>query len=274
MSKQLIQVIIFCFTANLAFCQVYQLKHLDEMVIGPASVNFKVSEQVAYYDQKYSVFIDTLDQMLSDINSEISELSIKRRKNKKQIDALEITYQEILDEIDMVEKFNLVWSTQFPQELVQQKSNVVFEDVNKSACYDLITESKIYGQSEYTLLMPKEKTIWEEVSKQGLLEDKLEFVKTPAATKWVKKKADRNCVSANPDDCLVWCLVQVPAQNKTVINERIDVTCSSDFTFVEQENKCIRQASIANEDPKMKFILSINNKEIFPEGLKEVKCLE
>jgi hypothetical protein len=25
-------------------------------------------------------------------------------------------------------------------------------------------------------------------------------------TKWVKKKADRNCLSSNPDDCLVWCL--------------------------------------------------------------------
>lgn len=27
-------------------------------------------------------------------------------------------------------------------------------------------------------------------------------------TKWVKKKADRNCLSADPDDCLVWCLVE------------------------------------------------------------------
>ncbi len=25
-------------------------------------------------------------------------------------------------------------------------------------------------------------------------------------TKWVKRKADRNCLSANPEDCLVWCL--------------------------------------------------------------------
>ncbi len=31
------------------------------------------------------------------------------------------------------------------------------------------------------------------------------------STKWVKKKADRNCMSSNPDDCLVWCLVESPA---------------------------------------------------------------
>jgi hypothetical protein len=35
-----------------------------------------------------------------------------------------------------------------------------------------------------------------------------------ATTEWVKKRADRNCRSANPDDCLVWCLVEVPAINE------------------------------------------------------------
>lgn len=29
-------------------------------------------------------------------------------------------------------------------------------------------------------------------------------------SKWVKRKADRNCTSSNPDDCLVWCLVEDP----------------------------------------------------------------
>jgi len=37
-----------------------------------------------------------------------------------------------------------------------------------------------------------------------------------SSTKWVKKKADKNCLSANPDDCLVWCLVDVPGQTKTI----------------------------------------------------------
>jgi len=39
---------------------------------------------------------------------------------------------------------------------------------------------------------------------------------SPASTKWVKKKADRNCLSADPNDCLVWCFVEVPAQYRTV----------------------------------------------------------
>jgi hypothetical protein len=38
----------------------------------------------------------------------------------------------------------------------------------------------------------------------------------PATTKWVKRRADKNCLSANPDDCLVWCLVEVPAKYETI----------------------------------------------------------
>jgi hypothetical protein len=39
---------------------------------------------------------------------------------------------------------------------------------------------------------------------------------SPASTKWVKK-SDKNCHSADPNDCLVWCLVEVPAEQKTML---------------------------------------------------------
>ncbi|MEY4905099.1 MAG: hypothetical protein RLZZ292_2914 [Bacteroidota bacterium] len=51
---------------------------------------------------------------------------------------------------------------------------------------------------------------------QSLIEgDKITFKgrKTVASSQWVKKQPDRNCLSANPDDCLVWCLVEVPGEN-------------------------------------------------------------
>jgi len=35
----------------------------------------------------------------------------------------------------------------------------------------------------------------------------------PPTTKWVKRKADRNCLSADPNDCMVWCLVEVPGES-------------------------------------------------------------
>ncbi|MBT8231591.1 MAG: peptidoglycan-binding protein [Saprospiraceae bacterium] len=34
---------------------------------------------------------------------------------------------------------------------------------------------------------------------------------SPASKRWEKKLADKNCKSENPDDCLVWCLVEEDA---------------------------------------------------------------
>lgn len=35
----------------------------------------------------------------------------------------------------------------------------------------------------------------------------------PAGTRWEKKRAERNCLSADPNDCQVWCLIEEPASN-------------------------------------------------------------
>lgn len=34
----------------------------------------------------------------------------------------------------------------------------------------------------------------------------------PASTKWVKKQTNTNCLKTNPDDCFIWCLVEIPAE--------------------------------------------------------------
>lgn len=46
----------------------------------------------------------------------------------------------------------------------------------------------------------------------------------PATTKWVRRKADRDCLSADPDDCFVWCMVEEPAEYQTLYKE-IPVGC-------------------------------------------------
>ena len=54
--------------------------------------------------------------------------------------------------------------------------------------------------------------------------------------KWVKKNTDRNCLSADPNNCLVWCLVAIPAEYAT--KERIiwskDVTIESGRKYYKE----------------------------------------
>ncbi len=56
----------------------------------------------------------------------------------------------------------------------------------------------------------------------------VELIIKPASTKWVKKKADINCISENQDDCLVWCLVEIPPETEafTIL---IDTTQSKNY---------------------------------------------
>ena len=35
---------------------------------------------------------------------------------------------------------------------------------------------------------------------------------TKSSASWVKKKANKNCLSPNPEDCMVWCLIENSAQ--------------------------------------------------------------
>jgi len=50
----------------------------------------------------------------------------------------------------------------------------------------------------------------DDFEQEGVKLNKIEIQE--AGTKWVKKKADKNCMSANPDDCLVWCLIEQKAE--------------------------------------------------------------
>jgi len=61
----------------------------------------------------------------------------------------------------------------------------------------------------------------------------------PAATKWIRKKSDRNCLGADPDDCFVWCLVEIPAQYQTVFKQE-PIGCEG-----EDPNDCVRYTPVA-----------------------------
>lgn len=80
------------------------------------------------------------------------------------------------------------------------------------------------------------------------------YIKVPKSTKWVKKKANKNCLSPNPEDCMVWCLVNAPAQTSTIqIVE--DTATIKDYVMKsipqyeeDQENAKERMQVVCKED--------------------------
>jgi len=61
----------------------------------------------------------------------------------------------------------------------------------------------------------------------------------PAGTKWIRKKSERNCLGADPDDCFVWCLVEIPALYQTVFKQE-PAGCEG-----EDPTDCVRYTPVA-----------------------------
>lgn len=82
---------------------------------------------------------------------------------------------------------------------------------------------------------------------------------SPSSSNWVKRKADRNCLSANPEDCLVWCLVNTPAQVQEV-PVLLDTTQSQNFQYHFETQALIKEGGftewrevVCNSDITPKF---------------------
>ena len=53
----------------------------------------------------------------------------------------------------------------------------------------------------------------------------------PPGYKFVKKKANKNCLSNDPEDCLVWCRVETPALYRTISNVLMDTVVTKDYAI-------------------------------------------
>ncbi len=68
-----------------------------------------------------------------------------------------------------------------------------------------------------------------------------EITISPAAKKWEKKPSSRDCLSSDPNDCLVWCMVDVPAKVETY-KVLLDTTQSPNFEMMD-----IKQESLVSK---------------------------
>jgi len=78
--------------------------------------------------------------------------------------------------------------------------------------------------------------VYETVTEQVLV--------SPATTKWVQGKADRNCLNEDPEKCKVWCLTEVPAQYKTVTKQVLKTPASTREIPIPAEYKTITKAVV------------------------------
>jgi hypothetical protein len=117
------------------------------------------------------------------------------------------------------------WKTETERVLIKEAST---KKVAVRAKFETRTERVLIKEASTILKVTParyetrtERVLIKEASKQvktyaAKYANRTERVKvSDATTKWVKQK-DAMCSSENSDDCMVWCLVEVPAQYKTL----------------------------------------------------------
>ena len=139
-------------------------------------------------------------------------------------------------------------------------SNTIGQDIFDPDNYNFECYSEV--------LMPTHNTIYVYTGDDHEVETREQTIKIiTGESKWVKKKADRNCLSSNPDDCLVWCLVD-QTENKTFTTV-IDTSTTkqwNSYRYKSRANKSKMSATVLCKQQISKDLLSALAKRLYNLG--------
>lgn len=144
----------------------------------------------------------------------------------------------------------------------------VFETVTDQVMAKAATERYVPVPAEYETIMEQVETDPATVRIETLtpqmkqVEEKV-LVK-PAHTKWVETVGDKNCLSADPKDCIVWCLVEVPNEYKTVY-KTVNMGCDgSGIANSGCKKEILVPAKYSSQPRKVLKAPATTRKEIIP----------
>ncbi len=112
----------------------------------------------------------------------------------------------------------------------------------------------------------------------NILSEKVEVKDTiineikPAKGQWVRKKESKNCLSSNPDDCIIWCFeTTIPAINDTVYILR-DTTQTKNFYIKYTKLNQLKKPSTGQE--KREVLCNPKNKTLIKRIQSKLSSLE
>lgn len=185
MLKYILIILCSLFFINLN-AQVYIAKHLrGEIFVGPENVK-QLGEGIRQmYLDEFNVIVDQLNEELFD-----AELALQGTRKKRIKYSINTTIEKIKKDLDNIKLLQSAWL------------NFTFDKYLEKGAQFCSSQTDEY--TDVKILIEEER------SSHFSLVEYIELLEaTKSSTKWVKRKADKNCLSANPEDCLVWCLIEV-----------------------------------------------------------------
>ncbi len=273
--KTVLIIVSFFTISHWSYSQCDSLLIIDEILVTPEQVDHHYEEQVEYYIDNYTalqaIWMDEIRMIDEEIN--VIKLNEKiRNKDRREISDLEEVKRDIKSDLEIVDYYLLSWlGFEISDKQIEFHNHY---DLNK--CYDLTTKSSFYSPEDYRVdfVDSSQLLFWFEVLPVTVIKQKTEQYSEGTTTKWVKKKAERNCLSSDPNDCLVWCLVEIPAQTKTRVVQEGGLYCPDGFETNTATSKCTKLIEVENRQNRLRwsFISHKTNKQLNVIDYREVSC--
>jgi len=231
--------------------QVLKSKHLEAVYFGPKNVIGNIELLSVSYVEHFNEAIEELNDLLDENNSILVDLDAKSRltkKDRRRLTETEKIKESIDYELAYLTDLKRQWNVQLKEQNIIQQA---FELQEMGECLEFITNEGIMTSNQLELLKQEEYAI---VAKEFITIEET----TAATSRWIRKRADRNCLSANPDDCLVWCLVEVPAGYKFKGIGDIEYTtpeCPIGMEFNKEKYICYKDVEIIYNQPSASYSL-------------------
>ncbi len=271
MKNKLFILILFQFFAGSIFCQYHFLETLNDILIGPQNVDQFYPEQVEFYTKKYNTMTNYIDGLIGGHQAEIQEMEKAEKKKlwnrngirqkKEIIEVLEI-------DKEIIEDYKMLWSSL----ILGSREKDFAKTYDESHCYSFFSNyNNISSQDCRIELDERDFLEWEEFLWQKDIEEKQhQQIIQPRGIKWFKRRADKNCLSNDPKDCMVWCLVEIPEEYQ-VVNYNKDAP--ENFQLSKDRGVFYRKFSIENAVEKKYRIFTLReNLELNILDFIKIKC--
>lgn len=253
--------------------QIYVSELFDnEIILGPDNINEYETLIAPFYiaglsDMKMAL-VEAMDEELNVIEEFKNKEPVKKRE-KKALKRAKKTKRIFDAEIHKIDSIQHLWNelVMFQESLMEAS-----EIIKEGKCIEFTTKR---GKKFYSDEIQVEV---EKYDKELNYQEIIPVKGVAAGTKWVKQKADRNCLSADPNDCLVWCLIE----EKGSINFK-DITgkefkynyCPDGFEYDEENGECYKEMTYTDEYDNTEVVSLIRNRSqerLIAKDWKIIKC--
>ncbi len=210
-----------------------------EFALGPKNVLGHTHQLSGYYIRRCEVLKDSLDARISAEEIKTANLNAKGKLKKterqelarsKKITSIATQEKEILDSLIKV------WQKEFAaQNLIQRIAQVV----ESGECVEINSVKGIVHSKDFSIRTSS-------ISSLTDFKEVISATKGDSSTVW-RRMRNTDCLSPNPDDCLVWCLTTLPPEitiEDMQGNEYKEEHCPPGFTFEDRTSTCIRRRTL------------------------------